>query len=291
MSTTARPRVVTPTGRDLSFAGVLHSEWIKLRSIRSTWWALGALLALTVGVGVQVSSSLSFGGIDEDIARDASQSLAVYAMTVSTDLGALIVSVLGVLVIAGEYGTGMVRSTLVAVPRRVPVLFGKMIVLAVTTFVVSAAALAITVPISTALLSGNDVAVDLSDAQYWIALLGAAGYLVAVALIALCLGVIIRNSAGGIAVALGLLLAAPLVLGLMLGLAPQAWLENVAMLLPSNAGSILFGYPAEQSWVNPAETVDRSGWITEPWQGGAVLAVWVIGLLAAAGVLFKRRDV
>lgn len=290
MSATVAPPVFTPTGPDLSFGGALRSEWTKLHSVRSTWWAFAALFAITVGIGAQVSSSLSFRGIDAVITRDASQSLAVYAITLSTDFGALVVSVLGVLVIAGEYGTGMIRSTLVAIPKRVPALFAKALVFAVTTFVVSAVAFAITVPISVAMLSGNNVAVDLSDARYWIALLGGAGYLVLVGLIAFSLGAIIRNTAGGIAVALGLVLAAPLVLGLMLGLTQQVWVGNVAMLLPSSAGGILFSYPAEQSWVNPNEPVDRSGWITDPWQGGVILVTWVVVLFTIAAVLLKRRD-
>lgn len=290
MTTTTAPRAFTPGGDDLSFGGIIRSEWIKLRSLRSTWWAFGALVALTVGVGAQLSSSLSFRGVDAVVTADASQSLAVYALTVSTDFGALIVSVLGVLVIAGEYGTGMIRSTLVAVPQRLPALLAKALVLAVTTFVVSAIAFAISVPISVALLAGSDVEVNLGDVQYWLALLGAAGYLVLVGLIAFSLGAIIRNSAGGIAAALGLVLAAPLVLGLMLGLTAREWAANVAMLLPSNAGSMLFSYPAEFSWANPNEPVDRSGWITEPWQGGLVLVAWVVVLLTAAAVQLKRRD-
>lgn len=290
MTTSTTRRTFVPADHELSFAGTLRSEWIKLRSVRSTWWSFATLVALTVGVGAQVSSSLSFIGVDAVVTREVSQSLAVYALTVSTDIGALVVSVLGVLTIAGEYGTGMIRSTLIAVPQRTPALFAKALVFAATTFVVSAASFAITVPISVALLTGNQVEVDAGDAQYWLSLLGAAGYLVLVGLIAFAIGAIIRNTAGGIAVALGFLLAAPLVLSLMLGLAQQDWIENLAMLLPSNAGKILFGYPAEYSWANPNVPVEQSGWITEPWQGGLVLVAWVAALLTAAAVLLERRD-
>lgn len=290
MTTTTTSRTFTPMGDDLSFGGTLRSEWIKLRSVRSTWWSFATLLALTVGAGAQVSSSLSFRGVDAVVTPEVSQSLAVYALTVSTDFGALVVSVLGVLVIAGEYGTGMIRSTLLAVPQRVPALAAKALVFAAATFLVTAAAFAITVPISVTMLSGNGVAVDTSDLQYWLSLLGAAGYLVLVGLIAFSLGAIIRNTAGGIAVSLGLVLAAPLVLSLMLGLAQQAWVEHVAMLLPSNAGAILFGYPAEYSWANPSQPVERSGWIAEPWQGGLVLVAWVVALFATAALLLRRRD-
>ena len=226
MSSTSSHPVFTPPRHDVSFRGVIRSEWIKLRSIRSTWWAYATLLVLTIALGAQLSSSLSFEGMEGVPTQDAIQDLAVYAVMVSTDIGALIVSVLGVLVIAGEYGTGMIRSTLTAVPKRVPSLLAKALVFAVATFVVSAVAFAITVPISVGLLSGSSIAVRLDDPQYWLALLGGVGYLVLIGLIAFSIGALLRNTAGGIAVALGLVLAAPLALGLLLGFSPPTWAEK-----------------------------------------------------------------
>jgi ABC-2 type transport system permease protein len=237
-----------------------------------------------------MSSSLSFQGVDGIPTRDAVQDLAVYALMVSTDISALIVSVLGVLTIAGEYGTGMIRSTLTAVPKRVPSLLAKALVFAVATFVVSAVAFAITVPISVGVLAGNSIAVRLDDPQYWLALLGGVGYLVLIGLMAFSIGTLLRNTAGGIAVALGLILAAPLALGLMLGFSPPTWAENIATLFPSIAGRMLFSYPTEQSWVNLASPAGGSGWITEPWQAVLILIGWVVVLLTAAAVLLKRRD-
>lgn len=285
----ARPPF-TPAGNGLGFGGIVRSEWVKLLSVRSTWWAYAILLVLTVGLAAQMSSSLSFAGVDGVPTQDAMQDLAVYAVMVSTDFGALIVSVLGVLVIAGEYGTGMIRSTLTAVPKRLPVLFAKALVFAVATFVVSALAFAVAVPISVGLLSGNGIAVRVDDPQYWLALLGGVGYLVLVGLIAFAIGALLRNTAGGIAVALGLVLAAPLALGLTLGFVQSAWAENLAMLLPSTAGNLLFSYPTEQSWVNLAPPAVGSGWVTEPWQGGLVLIAWITVLLTTAAVLLKQRD-
>lgn len=285
----ARP-VFTPAGSGLGFGGIIRSEWVKLLSVRSTWWAYAILLVLTVGLAAQMSSSLSFAGVDGVPTQDAIQDLAVYAVMVSTDFGALIVSVLGVLVIAGEYGTGMIRSTLTAVPKRLPVLFAKALVFAVATFVVSALAFVVAVPISVGLLSGNGIAVRVDDPKYWLSLLGGVGYLVLVGLIALAIGALLRNTAGGIAVALGLVLAAPLALGLMLGFVQAAWAENLAMLLPSTAGNLLFSYPTAQSWVNLAPPAAGSGWVTEPWQGGLVLIAWIAVLLTTAAVLLKQRD-
>ncbi|MDL5350924.1 ABC transporter permease [Microbacterium sp. zg-YB36] len=289
MSTTTAHPALSPVGHDLRFTGVLRAEWIKLRSIRSTWWAYAILVVLTVGLGAQMSASLSFQGVDAVPTQDAVQDMAVYAVMVSTDVSTLIVSVLGVLIIAGEYGTGMIRSTLTAVPKRLSALLAKALVFVVVTFVVSAVAFAITVPISVGLFAGNGFDVALDDPHYWLALLGGAGYLVLVGLIAFGIGALLRNTAGGIAVAVGLVLAAPLALSLVLGFASSGWVENVATLLPSTAGSLLFSYPTEQSWVDllPPES---ASWLTEPWQGALVLVAWAVVLFTAAAVLLKRRD-
>lgn len=285
MSTTNASPVFIPAEGDLDFGGVIRSEWVKFRSVRSTWWAYAILLTVTVGVGAQVSSSLGFEGMPSVPTQDAIQDLAVYAVTVSTDFGALVVGVLGVIVIAGEYGTGMIQSTVTAVPRRVPILFAKALVVAVATFVVSSVALAMTVPVSVMLLAGNGVAVRIDDPQYWIVLLGGVGYLVLVALIAFSIGALLRSTAGGTGATLGLLLVAPLAMSFL-----PTWAANIAVLLPSVAGDVLMSYPTDQSWVDLAAPTAGSDWITEPWQAGLVLIAWVVVLFTAAAVLLKQRD-
>jgi ABC-2 type transport system permease protein len=271
--------VFTPTGPDLSFVGELRSEWIKLRSIRSTWWCFAIFVVLTVGLGALVASTISaMGGSD-------AQSSAVQAVTVGISFGALVIGVLGVLVIAGEYGTGMIRSTLTAVPTRVPALIAKALVFAVVTFVVSVVAFAITVPITVGLLSRTDIVVDLGDPAYWLALLGGAGYLVAVGLISFCIGAILRNTAGGVAVSLGLVLVVPIVIGIIGGLTQLTWLINVGRLLPSELGTTLYGYPSTGATA-PASDF----WVFEPWQAALLLLAWVVALFTTAAVLLKRRD-
>ncbi|MFG6446379.1 ABC transporter permease subunit [Microbacterium sp. P06] len=284
-STTTAP-AFTPTGRDLGFGGIMSSEWIKLRSIRSTWWCFAILLLLTVGFSALLSSTLSFGD-GPSPTGDAAQSLAVQAVTISTTFGALVIGVLGVLIISGEYGTGMIRSTLTAVPRRTPALIAKALVFALATFVVSALSFAISVPISVALLAGTGIDVDLGDPKYWLALLGGVVYLVLVGLIAFSIGAIIRNTAGSVAVALGLVLAAPIVLSIVSALTQLVWLQNVEKLLPSTAGGTLSSYPIDATGATPAAD---GLWTFEPWQGLLVLVVWVVVLFTTATVLLKRRD-
>src|SRR5690606_2516707 len=105
---------------------------------RSTWWIYAVMVVVTVGVGAQMSDQVDFAWFDGDMTQIGKQAAAVNALTISTSLNVLIVSVLGVLVIAGEYSTGMIRSTFTAVPRRVPALLAKFLVFAVVTSLVNA---------------------------------------------------------------------------------------------------------------------------------------------------------
>jgi ABC-2 type transport system permease protein len=275
--------VFTPTGRDLSFGGVVASEWIKFRSIRSTWWCFAILVVLTVGFTLLLSASLS---VDPAPTGDSAQALSVQAVTISTTFGALVVSVLGVLIISGEYGTGMIRSTLTAVPKRTPALLAKALVFAVATFVVAVISFGISIVVAVALLSGKGLETDLADPQYWLAILGGVGYLVLVGLIAFSLGAIIRNTAGSVAVALGLVLAAPIVLNIVGVLTQLVWMQNLEKILPSSAGSALAAYPVESSGAPTTEGLRT----IEPWAGGLILVAWVVVLFSTAIVLLKRRD-
>ncbi|QAY73425.1 ABC transporter permease [Agromyces protaetiae] len=290
MSVTDTQPGFVPTGRTLGFGGTIHAEWVKLRSLRSTWWVLGSLLAVTVGVGAQVSSSLSFDGVPGVVSQDARQDLGVYSVTVSTDFTALIVGVLGVLVITGEYGTGTIRSAFTAVPGRLPMLWAKVLVFAGAAFVVSAASFAVAVPISVGLLAGNGVEVRLDDPHYWSAVLGSTAYLVLVGVTALSIGALLRSTSGAIALTFGLFLAAPLALSLILGISPPDWAQNLMALLPSIAGKLLFSYPSAQNWVDLSAPSPDGSWLSEPWQGLLVLIGWSAVLLTAAAVLLRRRD-
>jgi ABC-2 type transport system permease protein len=292
MTTTTVAPVFTPTGRDLSFGGAVRSEWLKLRSIRSTWWSYALVLLITIGLSAQMSSQLSFDGVGAKPSHEAIQAMGVYATMVSLDFSALVVSVLGVLVIAGEYGSGMIRSTFVAVPKRVPALLAKAIVFAVVTFVVSAVAFAVTVPVSVGLLAANGYDIDLGDSNYWLAYLGGALYLSLIGLIAFSIGAIIRNTAGGIAAALGLAFVAPLILSVISGMSQQVWVQNLQALLPSRAGTVMFTHPGYQAFASPGEPPRPPDgvWTLDPGQGALILVAWIVVLMTAAVILLKRRD-
>lgn len=284
MSTPTTTPVFTPSGSDLSFGGTLRSEWIKLRSIRSTVWCFLILVALTIGFAMLIAP---FAGGTAEGAWPA-QGLAVASVTASLGMTSLVVSVLGVLVISGEYGTGMIRSTLTAVPKRTPALLAKALVLAFVTFVVSAIAFLITVPIVAAVLSAKHFEVDIGDVPLWTAVLGGVGYLVLVALFSFSIGAIVRNTAGGLAIALGVLLALPIVLSIMAAVTQLPWLQSLQNLLPSVAGAKMYEYTGLSAF---SQMPPQEGVLTlEPWQGGLVLAAWAVVAFVIASVLLKRRD-
>jgi len=258
----------------LTFPRVVRSEWIKLRTLRSTFWTYAIVLI----VGVGLSTLVAFSIPDTVINRlPASQHATFVVNTASfgVSLGQLAVAVLGVLAITGEYSTGMIRSSFAAVPRRLPVLAAKAIVLFVASFVVglvtSAASWAIAVPV----LAGKGF-----DAQFFTAstmwnILGAATYLGLVAVFALGLGTILRAGAGGIAAALGVVFLLPIIVGLVGRLTNIDWINKAQAYLISNAGGGMAG----------SKNADF-----EPWQNVLVVVVWTAAAIVAGAIVLKRRD-
>ena len=269
----------------VSFAGILRSEWIKLTSLRSTIWCYGILVFLTISLALLFGVSIGIDGAALD--RDTAQTLAVQAATVSVSFSQLVIAVLGALVITGEYGTGMIRSTLTAVPTRLPALFGKVVVFGATTFVISLVAIVVSALMSAPLLAGNGIEADLTDPGYWAALVGAAGSLTLIGVFATAVGTIVRNSAGAIAAVLGTILVLPTIMQIFAAITAAEWVVNLGAFLPSNAGSRMYAYVSDAPAMDP---FGIGGLVLEPWQGALVLAAWVAGLLVLASVLLKRRD-
>ena len=269
-------------GPHLTFGGVLNSEWIKLRTLRSTFWCYVIIVLLTVLLGLLVASVIP--APEESIPHDSQQALWVRATTLGIQFGQLVIAVLGALVITGEYSTGMIRSTFAAVPGRISAMFAKVIVFGATTFVIGFVSLVLTALVTAPLLSGKGVHADFGDPQVWLRLAGGAGYLVLIGLISFGIGLIIRNSAGSIAAALGLVLVVPIILSIIAGLAQAQWVTDVAAFLPSSAGGKLFAYP------DAAEGTVTSGVDLTTWQSLLVVLAWFAVTFAVGLVLLKRRD-
>jgi ABC-2 type transport system permease protein len=277
----------TAQGSGLSFRGLLLSEWIKLSSLRSTVWCYGIMVTLNIGLGLLLAASFQ---PQADATTVLDQGLWVATSTIGIAFSQLVIAVLGALVITGEYGTGMIRSTLTAVPKRLPALLAKAVIFSLVTFVVSLITILVTALFAGLILSGKGVNLDPTDGGAWRAFIGGAAFLTLVGLIALLLGTIVRNSAAGISAVLGLIFVAPIVVSIFAALTRAAWVQNVAEFLPSGvagnsgAGARMYSYAA-----SPAPTIPDVI-VLEPGQGLLVMIAWVLLFGIIASLLLKRRD-
>jgi ABC-type transport system involved in multi-copper enzyme maturation permease subunit len=250
---------------------VIASEWIKFRSLRSTWFSLTATLAIAIGLGILFAALRG-----HDIARHGGAGPDFDPVEISLRgmfLAQLAVGVLGVLTIAGEYSTGMIRASLSAVPRRYQVLVAKTVVFAAATFVVATAAALIAFLGGQAALNANHLGVSLTSAGALRAVVGAGLYLMLVGVLALGCGFALRNTGGAIAALFGLLLVLPL-LGEAL---PTSWQPHVNRYLPMNAGTAIMATRR-----NPDSLA--------PWPGLAVFAIYAAAALVVGLVVLRRRD-
>ena len=280
--TATSPRATPPAGDvRLTFPRIVKSEWIKLRTLRSTVWTLAATVIVMVGVVALFCLMITAGGNGGGGHGSGERPNGIIAFSIAATLASLAVAVLGVLVISGEYSTGMIRSTLAAVPRRLPALWAKGVVLAASIFLVSTVAVGISLGVMAPWLSGKGLAPDLGDSETVRILVGTALYLTAIALLAFAIGALLRHSAGALATVLGLLTVIPTTFAMI----PWRPLQLISPFLPGNAGSMIL-VPAQTGTVSP----DAVGAVLGPWQGFGVLLVWVAVLLTVAAVLLRRRD-
>ncbi|HWF32504.1 MAG TPA: hypothetical protein VG188_08110 [Solirubrobacteraceae bacterium] len=275
-ATQAIPAQATPkrppfTG-GLTQLGVLRSEWTKLWSLRSTRWSLLFAFVTMAGLGPLIAA-VTMGrwgrlSLHERLTFDPiNTALGGY------HLAQLAIGVLGVLVISGEYSTGQIRSTFMAVPRRLPVLWAKAANFAAVTFVLTLLASAIAFFVSQAILTRHHIDVSIGHAPALRAVIGTALYMVVLGVLAMSLGALVRNTAGGIAIFAGVLFVLP-------GLAhvlPASTFNAINPYLPSNAGSDVL-----------SNTTDPG--MLAPWAGFAVFCGCAIAAFLAAAVLLVRRD-
>ncbi len=293
MTATAPHPAQAPTHRQssVSFLRVVRSEWIKLRTLRSTVWCFAIILFLTVGFGLLLAATLNTSD-GPALDADSQNSFAVTVATLGVNFTQLVAAVLGVLIISGEYTTGMIRSTFTAVPKRLPAFFAKMLVLGVSTFIVGLVSIVVTALVSIPLLASKGIHADFMDVHVIRALLGGAGYLTLIAVLAFGFGAVLRSSAGGIASVLGLILVIPPVLSIVSALTQATWIHNVSVFLPSDAGGRMYalgnagsfrGGPPGSGTATDSLTLDAT-------QGLLVLLAWVVVFVITAAILTKRRD-
>jgi ABC-2 type transport system permease protein len=254
-------------------AGVFRSEWTKLYSLRSTRYALLATTIMTIGFGI-IASAANVSRWSSMTAADKASFDPLSTSLLGVRFGVLAIGVLGVLLITGEYTTGMIRSTMTAVPKRLPVLWGKAGVYALVALVITIPAAFIAFFAGQAILSGKHIQIAFSHAGVPGAILGAAGYLTLIGLFAMGLGAIMRNTAAGIATFAGIMFVVPPLISIL----PSSIANSIDPYLPSSAGEAMMEIG------HHANTLSAGA-------GLAVFAGYVVAVLAAAAVLLVKRDV
>lgn len=277
LTSPARVRAGAPARPGVTPLRVLASEWIKLRTLRSTVWTLS--LAAIGLVGLAFVNALLWSSIDDQVAGFELD--AVSSVVSGVQLSQLALVVLGVLVVTGEYSTGMIRSTFAAVPSRLPVLAAKAVVVAVAAAVVSALGLALA---AVAVLPFRSTVgtIDLTDAGTLQVLGGTVLYLSTMTVLALVVGALIRSSAGAIATVIGVVIIAATILASI----PNRVTATIGAFLPATAGSRIMTDP---DMLEATRGMNDAPFLTA-WQGYGVLVAWVVVLGTLAAVLLRRRD-
>jgi ABC-2 type transport system permease protein len=272
--TTTRPATPAPpsgAAQRVSLARVVHSEWTKLRSQPSTAWSLLITVVSIVGFGA-LYCMLRVARPPTDPAALAAFDPTAVSLT-GVQLAQIAVGVLGVLLVAGEYATGLIRTSFTAVPRRLPVLWGKAITFALTTLAVCLPVTLIAFLVGQSILSERRLDIALTEPGVARAVLGSALYLGAVGLLGLGLGALLRSTAGAVAALLGLLLGPQLLVGLL----PSAWSDQLYRYLPVPAGAAVAN-------VRPDPV------ILSPWSGFGLFCLYTGVVLALAAWQMARRD-
>jgi ABC-2 type transport system permease protein len=266
-ATLERPVPPTTAGR-VTTAGIVRSEWTKFRSLRSSWWTLGVAVLVIIGFGALVAANTptdSLSSSPSDIATEA-----LFGVLFAQ----LAVAVLGVLMISGEYGTGMIRTSMTIVPKRLPVLWAKAAVYAVVVLPVSLVAAFASFFLSQAIRSGRGIPTAALDGSGVLRdVIGSSLYVTVAGLLALGIATLLRHTAAGLAAVVGLFFVVPIVVNFL----PQS-INGFAPYLPNNAGGALFG-------------LSMSNDSLAPWTGFGLLVGYTVVVLVAAAVRLRRSDV
>lgn len=270
----SQPHPGTPShaGR-VTQLNVVRSEWTKLWSLRSTRWSLLASFIAMAGLGPLVAavqmSRWSHLGLNDRLTYDS----------ISTGVGGyhlaqLAIGVLGVLVISGEYTTGMIRSSLMAVPKRLPVLWAKAGVYAAVTFVLMLIAALISFFVVQAIVTQHHVQHGIGDPGALRTVVGAALFMTVLAVLCTGLGGILRNTAGGIATFVALLFVLPGISAIL----PTSVNNSISPYLPLNAGTTIASH-----------SFDNSHHLSV-WGGFALFCGYAVVAMIGASISLMRRD-
>lgn len=285
---TTAVRSLPTNGPGVNFLRVLKSEWIKVTTVPSTMILLSITLVVMVGLSAlfawsmatSAASAESFTSSDPEIAAQLAATnygeLALTAPSAGMIFGQLLIASLAVVLIASEWGTGMIRSTMVAVPTRIPALLAKNLIIAVIAFAVGAGAAFISYFVAQPLLAPEGIDFAITTDGVLLSIINTGAVLALMAIIAMSIGTLLRNTAGGVVTAIGLLMVLPIIVQIFSGLAD--WIPDAARFLPSSAGEQMVALTIAEDALNQ-------------WQGALVLGGWALVLLVISLVVTKKRDV
>ena len=255
-------------------SAALHAEWTKLRTATGTAALLLLIVAVTVGLSWLASAAVtvSVGEVQDPVKISL---LGVQA-------GQAVVALTAVLIISGEYSSGMIRSSLAAMPQRWPMLAAKAVVLTGLVLLVGAVAVFGSLLLGGFLLPGNGFTagngfspLSVTDPETLRAAVGSVIYLGLIGLFSLGVATLIRDSAVAVGAVLGLLYLCPILIQVV---SDPDWKRRLEQIAPTNAG------------LSIQSTVDLQSLAISPWLGLGVLAAWAAGAMVAAGLLLHIRD-
>lgn len=305
-----RLAALPPAARRAGLRGAIASEFTKLRSVRSTYWTLGSLFIVSVGLSAAICAGAA-AGMSGNPGNKAGFDATQVSVFVFFELGQLIIAVIGAMVITSEYSTGMIRTSLTAQPRRSVLYAAKAITFAMVALVISlvtsflaffvgqamlsgkgvAASLfhTVTIPananvncsggpgrgqgVCTATFSGTDV---LTSSNVLMAIIGTALFVTIVALIAFGVGAIVRHTAAAIVIMVVLLFIVSIVAALL----PQGWGDDITRFLPDTAGRV----------VSVTIPGGGPGHVWSAWPQLGVTALWAVVLVGVGAYMFRKRD-
>jgi ABC-2 type transport system permease protein len=257
------------------FADLLRAEWTKIRSIRSTVWSLVIMVVAIIGFTALITSltAAQWGTTSAASRADTVADPVSTILGAGLFLGQLAICVLGVMVMSSEYSTGVIRSSLLAVPRRLRMLTAKAVVFAALVFVIAIIAAFISFFLGAAILHSH-APVSLSDPGVARAVLGEALYLTVLGLFAMAVGGLLRHTAGAVTAVTGLVLV----------------VGPLAQLIPGTVGKHIYDYLPSTAGLMITQASQKTDQLLSPWQGFGVFCLWTALLLAACGYFLVRRD-
>jgi len=319
MATTATPNVpvslLPPATGRAGLRGAIASEFTKIRSVRSTYWTLAALLVVSIGIDAAITAGMA-GNFSSNSANKAGFDATQTSLIAFFEIGQLIIGVIAALTITAEYSTGMIRTSLTAQPRRGTIYAAKAIVLTSLTLIVSLITSFIAFFVGQALLSSSGVSASLFHSvtipqnanvtcpqqgvgggggglppgckvvfsgtdvihptTVLLAIIGCALFVTLVAIIAFGVGAIVRHTAAVIAIVIAALFIIPVLEHAL----PDNWHFDIMRFLPDAANQVVS--------VTISSNTNPHLWSAWPQLG--VTALWAAALVAAGAYLFRKRD-